>query len=172
MSNLIQDALKFATQAHNGQVRKYTGESYINHPISVAKLVEPYDCDQVTISAALLHDVVEDTKFTLHDISKNFGINVAEIVRQLTDISKLSDGNRAIRKEIDRRHLSFASPTAKTIKLADLIDNSESIIEYGEKFAPVFMAEKKALLKVLTEGNSILFKKATLIVEKYFKNNS
>ena len=66
----------------------------------------------------------------------------------LTDISKPFDGNRKTRKEIDRRHLKFATPTAKTIKLADLIDNSKTIVKYDEKFAPVYMAEKSIIRSI------------------------
>lgn len=163
---MIRAARNFAEKAHEGQTRKYTNEPYISHPVSVAMLVNDVESDSNMIAAALLHDVVEDTSLTIHDISKEFGNDIACLVDELTDISKPADGNRKARKEIDRMHTSKASDRAKTIKLADLIDNSKSIVEHDPKFAKVYIAEKKALLEVLTEGNILLFNLANRIVDR------
>ena len=67
---------------------------------------------------------------------------MAELVDDLTDVSKPQDGNRATRKELDRQHTAKASPDAKTIKLADLISNSRSIMKDDPNFAKVYMKEK------------------------------
>ncbi|CAM6006431.1 unnamed protein product [Sphagnum balticum] len=109
------------------------------------------------ICAAWLHDVVEDTKLTLAFIQEIFGDSVARLVEQLTDISKPNDGNRQVRKRIDLMHTANASPQGKTIKLADLIDNTKSIVERCPGFAVVYMEEKEELLKVLKEGDSALW---------------
>ena len=168
MNIIPAKAMAFAEKAHRGQVRKYTSEPYINHPISVACLVQTVTSDSDTLAAALLHDVVEDTTYTLDDIYSKFGADIECLVRDLTDISKPSDGNREARKKIDRKHTSEASPDAKTIKLADIIDNMKSIAEHDPEFAKVYMKEKKALLKVLTEGDPILYKKAFDIIKEYY----
>ena len=170
MSNIIKTARRFAEEAHKGQKRKYTGEPYINHPVAVALLVNTVDSDSTTLAAALLHDVVEDTDVTLDDISKNFGKDVAYLVEGLTDVSKPSDGNRKTRKEIDRKHIAKFSDKTKTIKLADVIDNSKSICEHDPEFAAIYMLEKKALLVMLQTGNAHLFQIANSIVQEYFEN--
>lgn len=99
------------------------------------------------VAAALLHYVVEDTHFTTSYMSKEFGSDVANLVKCLTDGSVLSDGNRSTRKKLDRIHTSLSSNRAKTIKIADLIDNSKSICKYDHKFANVYMSEKKIYWK-------------------------
>jgi len=165
---MIKEARAFATKAHEGQIRKYTGEPYITHPVAVALLVHKVTSDSDMIAAALLHDVVEDTDISLDDIGKEFGGKIAYLVEGLTDVSIFSDGNRKVRKEIDRMHISQFSDKVKTIKLADLIDNSKSICKYDPKFAAVYMLEKKALLKVLKTGDAHLFQIADNIVQEYF----
>jgi (p)ppGpp synthase/HD superfamily hydrolase len=122
------------------------------------------------ICAALLHDVVEDTDVTLPDLAMpeyGFGFGIVELVRQLTDVSKPSDGNRAFRKELDRIHTAGACSRAKTIKLADLIDNSCSIVVYDPDFARAYMREKRELMKVLREGNAILYSVCEQILQAY-----
>jgi hypothetical protein len=85
---------------------------------------------------------------------------VQALVEQLTDVSRASDGNRAARKAIDRRHLAAASPRAKTIKLADLIDNCEDITRHDPRFAGVFLREMAALLAELADGDATLLQRA------------
>lgn len=168
---LIDAAYRFAKEAHGDQKRKYTGEPYIVHPVAVAKIVASVTEDCAMIAAALLHDVIEDTPVTFEELSKpehGFMYPVAHLVLELSDVSKPEDGNRAIRKKIDLDHLSGVSPRAKTIKLADLIHNTSSICKYDPGFARLYMAEKRALLGVLTEGNMILHNAASQLVEDYY----
>jgi len=172
MDIMVQRAIWFATQAHAGQTRKYTGEPYVNHPVEVMQLVSTVTDDPEILAAAVLHDVVEDTPATIMNIKIGFNRRVAELVDDLTDVSKPEDGNRATRKELDRQHTAKASPDAKTIKLADLISNSRSIVKDDPNFAKVYMKEKAALLEVLTEGNTILFKQASDIVASYYDATS
>lgn len=84
---ILEKALIFATDAHKGQFRKYTGDPYITHPIAVSKIVATITNDEDMIAAALLHDTVEDTEVTLQQIEENFGSRVALFVENLTDIS-------------------------------------------------------------------------------------
>jgi (p)ppGpp synthase/HD superfamily hydrolase len=167
--DIVKKALKFATKAHTGQVRKYTGEPYINHPIAVARTVKLVSSDKRMEAAALLHDVVEDTDVTIEEIIKEFGVFIGSLVADLTDVSRPDQGNRKIRKNIDFEHTADASPSAKTIKLADLIDNTSSITLSDEGFARVYMGEKKRLLSVLTKGDPRLFNMARAMVVEYFK---
>ena len=143
---MLDKALKFATKAHDGQVRKYTGEPYIVHPIAVANLVKQHGGTEAQQAAALLHDVVEDTDVTLDDICIKFGTEIADLVFWLTDQSKLDDGNRAVRKAIDRTHTHSSPHQAQFVKLADLIDNSISIAQHDKGFAKVFFIEKQLIL--------------------------
>ena len=169
MTDLIERACEFATSAHQriGQRRKYTNQPYDSHLAAVAKLVEEVSDDPDMVAAAWLHDTVEDTPATLDDIEKNFGASVAELVEELTDVSKPSDGNRARRKDIDRLHSSQASTRAKTVKLADLIDNCKDIRKNDERFARVYLNEMGALLKVLGDGDAALFKRASKLHTRY-----
>jgi (p)ppGpp synthase/HD superfamily hydrolase len=164
--NLVEKALEFATIAHEGQVRKYTGEPYINHPIEVAKIVYSVLHTKAMLCAALLHDVIEDCSVTYDEVVEQFGEEVALLVNWLSDRSKPEDGNRAYRKEIDRIWISVADPQAKTIKLADLISNSRSILQHDKEFAKVYIKEKELLLEVLTEGDATLYAQAMDIVVK------
>ena len=157
---MIQKAKEFAKEAHKLQKRKYTGEPYFVHLDEVANLVELVGGTEPMIVAAYLHDVIEDTSTTLETIKKEFGWYSALLVNWLTDISKPSDGNREIRKNMDRCHLAMAIPEAKTIKLADLISNAKSIVQHDRHFAVVYLKEKELLLPFLKEGNQILYKMA------------
>jgi (p)ppGpp synthase/HD superfamily hydrolase len=169
---IVEKALAYATDAHGSinQIRKYTGEPYIVHPVEVMEIVKSVPHTDEMLAAALLHDTVEDTDVTLDDIEREFGSDIAELVSSLTDISKPSDGNRAKRKEIDRMHTANAPAAAKTIKLADLISNSDSIVKYDKHFASVYMREKAQLLEVLKEGDSTLWNRAKEIIDAYTKN--
>jgi len=164
----IHNVVSFATDAHEGQLRKYTNVPYIIHPISVAFIVASVVNDPNVIAAALLHDTLEDTKTTPDDLLKLVGGKATEFVLDVTDVSRLCDGNRKVRKEIEREHLSAGSPEAKTIKLADIIDNAPSVIKYDEGFAKIYIEEKKRLLPYLVEGNAKLYTEVNRIITEYF----
>ena len=93
--NLIRKAFEIAVDAHSEQRRK-TGEPYIYHPIAVAKIVaNEIGLDATSIAAALLHDVVEDTSYTIDDMEQLFGERIAKIVSGLTKISRLNKESNA-----------------------------------------------------------------------------
>ena len=150
----------FAHFAHKGQPRKYNLGPYIAHPHAVANLVRSVPHTPEMIATAWLHDVVEDCGVTGAMIWNEFGSEVSLMVMQLSDLQDPSAGNRAFRKEQTRIALSHAHPNTKTIKLADLIDNTSSIVEHDPKFARVYLEEKAALLEVLTEGDATLWARA------------
>lgn len=166
---IIYEARVFAEAAHMGQTRKYTGEPYIKHPTRVAKLVLEHTNNNAVVAAAILHDVVEDTPVTIHQLSTHFGQEVADLVDWVTDVSRPSDGNRATRKELDRQHIAAAPYAAKNIKLADLIDNTESIVQHDPKFSKVYLREKMRLLEVLADSHPNLYRIAFDITRKGFQ---
>jgi len=162
MIDLVARAREFAIREHRriDHRRKYSKQPYDVHLKAVADLVAGVTDDAETIAAAWLHDVVEDTPITLDDVAREFGGAVARLVDELTDVSRPGDGNRAVRKAIDRAHLAAASPRAKTIKLADLTDNAADICRHDAAFGRVFLGEMEALLGVLGEGDPTLMTKA------------
>jgi (p)ppGpp synthase/HD superfamily hydrolase len=160
-NNLVLRAASFAAEAHKGQVRKYTGQKYIVHPIEVMNIVASVPHTDAMLCAALLHDTVEDCGVTLEQIKELFGPEVEDLVFWLTDPPKGESGmNRAVRKELSRQRLEIAPPEAQTIKLADLISNTASIVKHDPDFAVVYLREKAELLKVLVHGDSTLMAKA------------
>ena len=158
MTNIVEKARVFATAAHAavGQTRKYTGEPYVVHPIEVSELVASVGGTEAMVAAALLHDVLEDTEVTVDVLEEQFGSEVADLVLWLTDISKPEDGNRSTRKALDRQHSAAAPAAAQTIKVADLISNTKTIVEFDPGFAKTYLAEKRLLLDVLTRANPTL----------------
>ncbi len=123
---LIRSAFDVAVDAHKNQRRK-TGEAYIFHPIAVAKIVaSEIGLDAVSITSALLHDVVEDTQYTLVDIERMFGETVARIVDGLTKIAHLNkDTNISQQAENFRKMLLTLNDDARVIiiKIADRYHN-------------------------------------------------
>ena len=147
-------------------MRKYTGEPYIVHPAEVAKIVTDAGGTEAMICAAWLHDTVEDTGVTIETIRAEFGAEVAELVGWLTDVSRPEHGNRAHRKALDRAHSAAAPAEAQTVKLADLIANTRSIIEHDVAFARTYLEEKRLMLEVMTKGDSILMAEARKYIGK------
>jgi (p)ppGpp synthase/HD superfamily hydrolase len=163
---LINDALMLAIKAHGTQRRKYTGEPYVIHPIGVSKIVETVKHTPEMVAAALLHDVVEDTPVTLKEIRDQFGPLVAEYVHYATNVSEKNDGNRTFRKKMDADHFAMGPAESQTIKIADLIHNSDTIIEHDQKFFhSTYKYEKKYMLEVLTKADPILVEQAQTILQ-------
>jgi len=160
----IYQAITFAEQAHNGQTRKFSGEPYLIHPLRVAQRICAVTDVPDIICASILHDVVEDTSVSLKDIKKVFGSYVAQLVDELTDPSRPEDGNREQRKAIARAHMDRASPVAKTIKLADRLDNLSDILVVAPSYAALYIEESRLLLEVLTEGHPDLYQELYALV--------
>lgn len=168
----LHDAVQFAARYHNGQDRKYTDIPYLVHPLRVMQLVRSVSDDEALLCAAVLHDVVEDTDASNTDVREVFGQRIADLVGWLTDVSVPGDGNREMRKRIDREHIANAPPEAKTVKLADLIDNTRSITQHDQNFAHVYMQEKATLLPVLRDGDARLWALANELVQAYFESTA
>lgn len=166
--NKVEMAKGFCAAAHGSQKRKYTGAPYYIHPWAVAeelKLVPGISED--AIIAGYLHDVLEDTTTTEELIENIFGAKALALVKEVTDVSKPSDGNREHRKRLDLIHLAKSSPEGATIKLADMINNSSSIMIHDPDFAKIYLKEKEQVLKVLLHGNAALLNRAWDIVNDY-----
>jgi guanosine-3',5'-bis(diphosphate) 3'-pyrophosphohydrolase len=127
---LIRKAFVLAVEAHSSQRRK-TGEPYIYHPIAVAKIVaKEIGLGAVSIAAALLHDVVEDTKYTIEDIEELFGTTIARIVLGLTKISRLNkEQDASIQAENFRKMLLTLHDDVRVIliKIADRLHNMQTM---------------------------------------------
>lgn len=127
---IIERAFRFAKEAHRG-VRRRSGEPYILHPIAVAKIViSELGLGSTSICAAFLHDVVEDTEFTLDDIRNAFGPKIAEIVDGLTKISGGIFGDRAsMQAENFKKLLLSMSNDIRVvlIKIADRLHNMRTL---------------------------------------------
>ncbi|MUP46139.1 bifunctional (p)ppGpp synthetase/guanosine-3',5'-bis(diphosphate) 3'-pyrophosphohydrolase [Gramella sp. BOM4] len=127
---LIRKAFDTAVDAHSEQRRK-SGEAYIFHPIAVAKIVaSEIGLDATSIAAALLHDVVEDTRYTLNDLREMFGEQVAKIVDGLTKISNLKkDKDVSLQAENFRKMLLTLNDDVRVIiiKIADRLHNMQTM---------------------------------------------
>ncbi len=141
---LIRKALDIAIDAHSDQIRK-SGKAYIFHPISVAKIVaSKIGLDAPSIASALLHDVVEDTRYSINKIEKIFGQEIAKIVDGLTKISKLKKEKiLSIQAENFRKMLLTLNDDIRVIliKIADRLHNMKTLD---------FLSEEKQL-KIASE---------------------
>lgn len=125
----IKSAFEFGAEAHQGQKRK-SGGDYIWHPVAVAEILAEIQLDYESIIAAILHDVVEDTKFTKEDIIERFGENVAEIVDGVTKLGKLQFSNpQEAQAENFRKMVLAMSRDIRVIliKLADRLHNMRTL---------------------------------------------
>jgi GTP diphosphokinase / guanosine-3',5'-bis(diphosphate) 3'-diphosphatase len=125
-TNLLK-TIAFAADKHRQQRRKDTEASpYINHPIAVATVLaaEGDVYDEMTLLAAVLHDTVEDTQTTFVELEEHFGLEVAGLVRELTDDKSLDKGER---KRLQIEHARESSIRAKQVKIADKICNVRDI---------------------------------------------
>ena len=141
----VNKAFEFANSAHNG-VRRRSGEPYMLHPIAVAKIVvREIGLGHKSICAALLHDVVEDTEFTVEDIESHFGHKIAMLVDGLTKIKTVLDNEdnskstQSLQAENFRRILLTLNDDARVvlIKLADRLHNCRTI-----EFMPEYKRDK------------------------------
>jgi len=168
---MIRAAFDTAVDAHKTQRRK-TGEAYVFHPISVAKIVaHQIGMDATSIASALLHDVVEDTEYCLEDIERLFGTNVSKIVDGLTKISNLKkDKDISLQAENFRKMLLTLNDDVRVIiiKIADRLHNMQTLTGMPEHkqlkiasetlyiYAP--MAHRIGLYNIKTELEDLSFK--------------
>ena len=125
-SNIIEKALLFATMAHLGQKRKnQPDEPVIVHPIGVARILIEKGADNNVVAAGLLHDVVEDTKYTYEDIIENFGRDIAHLVEVASEPDKTKSWEERKTEKINKT--KTLSSREKLVIIADKIDNIEDL---------------------------------------------
>jgi (p)ppGpp synthase/HD superfamily hydrolase len=171
MSQTIEQVKEFARQAHGDQQRKFAAEPYINHPIRVMETCTQYTDDITVLSAALLHDVLEDTdvdkerilEFLQPLLGSEKATTTVKLIEELTDIytkKNYPQWNRKKRKAREAHRLEKTSAEAQTIKYADIIDNSIDIAGAGTDFAKIFLTECRNLLKTIPNGDHRLYQVA------------
>jgi (p)ppGpp synthase/HD superfamily hydrolase len=131
-ASLIEKALRLAFAAHEGQMRK-DGPPYIIHPVAVALLLAKQGFSDTVLAAALVHDVLEDTKVTPQELEAELGGDVLQLV-ELVSYDKTLSWEDQRKKYIET--LRTAPPEAKAISIADKIHNAESLIMAHEKEGP------------------------------------
>jgi (p)ppGpp synthase/HD superfamily hydrolase len=152
---IAYEAMIFAREVHKDQRRKYTGNPYVDHLAEVAGIIATVPTggpvfQDYMIATAWLHDCVEDQGVTETTLFERFGWAVTHAVLALSDMEV---GNRAVRKAASRVRLAAAPAWVQTIKCADLISNTSSIVEHDRKFAAVYLEEKRLLLDVMTRAD-------------------
>jgi GTP pyrophosphokinase len=138
-TQIVENAFKIAEKAHQGQSRK-SGEPYITHPVAVAKILAELGTGPTTIAAALLHDTVEDTDYSLDQLNKDFGEEVALLVDGVTKLDKVKLGDKTQAETIRKMIVAMSKDIrVLVIKLADRLHNART---WG--FVPVESAKRKA----------------------------
>jgi GTP diphosphokinase / guanosine-3',5'-bis(diphosphate) 3'-diphosphatase len=133
--DLLARAFRFAAKAHAGQQRR-SGEEFIQHPYSVARICAELQLDDWTIAAALLHDVVEDTDVTLDEVTAEFGEEIAQLVDGVTKLTRVSFQSREQAEAENYRKMILAmaqDPGVILIKLADRLHNLRTIEYLGKQ---------------------------------------
>lgn len=160
---------EFVKEQHGDQLRKYTNKPYWTHLENVAKTVSTYMADTLAAEVALCHDLFEDTNCyygllekSLRTIGYEFSERtiICDSVNELTDqytTEKYPNVNRAKRKQMEAERLSGISYLSQSVKYADLIDNTFSIISYDVGFAEIYLKEKHEILNRMRAGNIDLF---------------
>ena len=169
--NVLQQITAFADRCHDKQIRRYTGDRYIVHPVRVMEICREFTNDITILTAAILHDVLEDTTTTKDEImtflqsllSPEQATLSLKFVLELTDVyvkENYPEWNRRKRKNMEVERMGLISPEAQTIKYADIIDNAPEITEEEPDFAERYLRECLALLNKMEKGNNDLRKRA------------
>ncbi len=136
--NLVRRAYVFAARWHAGQLRK-TGDPYIMHPLEVANIVAIHNLDAPSVCAGLLHDTVEDTEATIHDVRYQFGSEIASLVESLTKLNKINFQNQQEAQAANFRKMLIAMSRDLRVILIKLSDRLHNMRTLGK-----MPAEKKA----------------------------
>ena len=167
MPSLILKAAEFATFAHKGQLRKWSGRPYIEHPRRVAGHVATLNgATEEMVAAAFLHDVIEDCEIILATIEHNFGNEVAELVWWLTNPDKPDGFTRARHKVLIHRRLADAPKQAQRIKMCDRIDNLGEMSGADEGFKSIYAEESLDLVAAIGDSDPVLKAELELLVEE------
>ncbi len=172
----LEQVKDFASKAHEGQTRKYENQPFIVHPIRVMELCREYTEDITILSAALLHDVLEDTEVSEDDLytflssvmEKTDSEKTVRMVLELTDVFIKADypsWNRRKRRNKEADRIQHTSGDSQTVKYADIIDNCTEIARHWEDdFSEKFLKECRSLLKRIDKGHPQLYQRAIQVV--------
>lgn len=152
--NRIIEAAQLANYAHSGQIRKRNGEPYYYHCARVAAIISARSSNEDMIIAAWLHDTLEDTNVSEIQIQIQFGNNVLDKVKELTNVYTKENYphlNRKARKDMEVSRLANISNEGKMIKLADRLDNISDIQWLASN--KYYIEETKNLVDVIKEGD-------------------
>lgn len=138
------------------QVRKFSGEPYLVHPLEVALLMVEVGGSLALVKAALGHDALADKAMTEEQLLSLIGADAVQLVKEVTEVSRPEDGDRKARKALDREHLAAASEEGQTLCLGDMASNTKDIAERDPKFAGVYLPEKSLILESMAGGNASL----------------
>lgn len=177
MEDTLNKIRDYADNAHGEQMRKYTPERYIVHPVRVMETCRQYDSRLPVLAAALLHDVLEDTPvteaetldFLLTVMDPKDAKQTLELVIEMTDVyvrSAYPHLNRKERKQKELERIATTNPDAQTIKYADILDNSTEMAAMDEGFAHRYLKECLAILKVADKGDKGLYEKVVKAVRE------
>ena len=154
--NKVELAIHLATKYHAGQVRKYTGEDYVTHPIAVKNIILNHfgpNVKESILVSAILHDMLEDTHYTEHMMAYDFGFEVLKTVKAVTNVHT---GNRKKRKILETEKFADVDPEireyAYIVRLADIIHNAPSIRKHDKPFWKTYREEKENLLAVIRKN--------------------
>ena len=150
--DIFDKAIIFATKAHSGSFRKGTTTPYIVHPMEASAIVATMTDDKIILAAAVLHDVVEDTNYTINDIVKEFGEDVAHLVSAESEDKRdnlPSEATWKIRKQETLDHLKDkATKEEKMITLGDKLSNIRAMyrdyLEIGDELWDRFNQKDKS----------------------------
>lgn len=169
-SKQLEQAIIFASEKHQGQVRKGDKRPYILHPMSVMlKIQEVKKSSNIFLIMAvcILHDTVEDCGVTLKEIAERFGYQVAALVDELTlDKTKYATIGK---KEYLAQHVTTMSSYALAIKLADRLDNVSDLKSMDKKWALDYIEETNYVLSKLTQSNRKLTKTHNRLITMIYK---
>ncbi len=157
MNNILR-AIRFADNAHKGQMRKRGNIPFIEHPLWVAmRVARLADASEEMVVAATLHDVSEDAGISKQQLFDLFGKAVANLVDELTNRYEAKEfGNRKVRKELELERIKKISREAKVIKMADRLHNLISRGLARDHMRKNYLPESKALLEVCRSANDEL----------------
>ncbi|MGM0438907.1 MAG: HD domain-containing protein [Patescibacteria group bacterium] len=153
-----QQAVEFSFKAHEGQKRKGTDIAYVSHPMIVGLILAKISDDEDVIIAGILHDIIEDTKFTKADIKNKFGSKVANLVDQVSE--KDRDLPYIERKDRAAAKLFTIDEEAVLVKAADVLSNitdlSTDLDKRGEESFKIFHPEKEVKIKQIERVINII----------------
>lgn len=187
-TDLLDRAIVFAVRAHAGTERRGKGFPYIVHPLEAVEIVATITPDQELLSAAALHDTVEDTAVTVEDIRKEFGPRIARLVAAESDVfpeGQSEEQSWHARKQAAIDRLAHASHDAKIVAIGDKLSNMRAIArdyaEQGDAFWSLFHVKDKAshawhyrgLLEALRElEGTFAFREFETLVKQVFGESS